>query len=351
MPYPSVPRSSEHLTVHCQYSSQASPLKERFNHFTFDGLPEDRPFFRQIPIRPGLTLAVLNFKPLENPRISFSMDNTPVQFSCCLAGESRISMHHGPDREYRIRPGVTNTYFAPGCFGDCHMHPDEAQQSVGLQVDPAFLLELMTSDPRFSTMPDPIQGLKGRRPFVLEADATPGMVAVTRAIFECPYHGKMAQLFYEGKALELLCFHIDQIMETSSVESSNCKISRSDLDRLHEASRILEESLKTPPSLAQLARLTGLNTFKLKQGFKAVYGSTVFGYYRKHKMKQACAILEEGRMNVSETAFEMGYSNTSHFIAAFKREIGLTPGSVARQARKRIVSSAHEAHPLQTMDS
>ena len=119
MPYPSVPRSSEHLTVHCQYSSQASPLKERFNHFTFDGLPEDRPFFRQIPIRPGLTLAVLNFKPLENPRISFRMDNTPVQFSCCLAGESRISMHHGPDREYRIRPGVTNTYFAPGCFAIC----------------------------------------------------------------------------------------------------------------------------------------------------------------------------------------------------------------------------------------
>jgi len=35
--------------------------------------------------------------------------------------------------------------------------------------------------------------------------------------------------------------------------------------------------------------------------------------------------LDQGRLSVNEGAFEIGYHNPSHFIAAFKRKFGVTP--------------------------
>ena len=36
-------------------------------------------------------------------------------------------------------------------------------------------------------------------------------------------------------------------------------------------------------------------------------------------------LLEENQLNVSEIALQVGYSNSSHFIAAFKKKFNTTP--------------------------
>ena len=42
-------------------------------------------------------------------------------------------------------------------------------------------------------------------------------------------------------------------------------------------------------------------------------------------MEKAYALLPQGRMNVSEVAWEVGYINVSHFGAAFRKQYGVNP--------------------------
>ena len=80
-----------------------------------------------------------------------------------------------------------------------------------------------------------------------------------------------------------------------------------------------------PPSLQALADEIGLSLKKLKEGFKQLYGNTVYQFVLDHKMNHARQLLVTGSHNVNEVALELGYSNSSHFIDAFKKKFGTTP--------------------------
>ena len=64
---------------------------------------------------------------------------------------------------------------------------------------------------------------------------------------------------------------------------------------------------------------------KLKEGFKQLYGDTVYGYHLEHKMEEARRMLASKQFNVNEVGLKVGYSTSSHFIAAFKKKFGTTP--------------------------
>ena len=47
-------------------------------------------------------------------------------------------------------------------------------------------------------------------------------------------------------------------------------------------------------------------------------------------MNKAKQILQEGDLNVTEVAEQLGYKTSSHFVTAFKRYFGYSPGSVLK---------------------
>ncbi|SEN44436.1 AraC-type DNA-binding protein [Mucilaginibacter gossypiicola] len=106
-------------------------------------------------------------------------------------------------------------------------------------------------------------------------------------------------------------------------------INDTDKTRLLEAKNIVEQNLKKPCSLTELSRKTGLNDFKLKKGFKALFGNTVFGYLAELRMNLAHKLLQDGR-SVSEVAETVGYKNAHHFTAAFKKHYDMLPSKVSK---------------------
>lgn len=86
-----------------------------------------------------------------------------------------------------------------------------------------------------------------------------------------------------------------------------------------------------PPTLKELSDQINLPLQHLKDGFKHIYGETVFTYLLNYKMEYARKLLTTKKYNISEVSFEVGYSTPSHFIAAFKKKYGSTP--------KRFMSS------------
>ena len=95
--------------------------------------------------------------------------------------------------------------------------------------------------------------------------------------------------------------------------------------KIKHAKEYLLKNIDSPPSLKELAKFAGLNEYQLKVGFKEIYGNTVFGYLLDHRLDHARALLDAAKYQVNEVAYQVGYTNPSHFIAAFRKKFGITP--------------------------
>lgn len=78
-------------------------------------------------------------------------------------------------------------------------------------------------------------------------------------------------------------------------------------------------------SLGELARGAGASLRTLQRLFPAETGLTLEAWRQKARLMAAVATLSGGAP-VTTTAFDCGYDSPSAFIAAFKREFGVTPG-------------------------
>lgn len=154
---------------------------------------------------------------------------------------------------------------------------------------------------------------------------TPAMRSALEQILHCPFQGKPKQIYLEGKCLELIALKLAQLQTSQPCSTALGSLNSDDIDRIHAARRILVENPDNPPSLMELSRRVNLNDYKLKVGFKAVFGTTVFGYLHRHRMELARQMLSDRRLNVKEVAQAVGYANQSRFAAAFRKQFGVNP--------------------------
>ncbi len=91
-----------------------------------------------------------------------------------------------------------------------------------------------------------------------------------------------------------------------------------------EAVDILRQEWNEPPTISSLARRVGINECYLKKGFRAATGISIGEYIRRQRMTKALELIETG-YSVLDTAAFVGYSNHSHFSAAFRKFHGRLP--------------------------
>ena len=72
----------------------------------------------------------------------------------------------------------------------------------------------------------------------------------------------------------------------------------------------------------------------MKVGFKEIYGNTVYGYLLDRKLDYSRLQLDTKKFKVNEVATQIGYTNPSHFIAAFRKKFGITPKKYLMQLEK-----------------
>ncbi len=132
-------------------------------------------------------------------------------------------------------------------------------------------------------------------------------------------------LIAQGLLLEVLGMVL--LDQEESPPDAGCSRICGGLCHIEAAARHLEGSLEGRHSIRSVARAVGTNEFKVKQGFRRVYKTTVFGYLRKVRMDRARVLFEGGERNVASVAVAVGYSNPSHFARAFRRQFGVNPKS------------------------
>ena len=105
---------------------------------------------------------------------------------------------------------------------------------------------------------------------------------------------------------------------------------KADKERIIAARDLVNERLDNPPNLSEIARMVGLNEYKLKRGFKETFRSTVFGYLSEQRLRLAFEQLKGTQKTASEIAADLGYATPQHFNNAFKKKFGMTPQMVRK---------------------
>ncbi|MEA5515995.1 AraC family transcriptional regulator [Nodularia sp. UHCC 0506] len=175
----------------------------------------------------------------------------------------------------------------------------------------------------------PLFGAKNA-PYYELRTTTPVMQSVLYQIINCPYRDFIREIYLQSKALELVALWLAQELEYRQVKKSTVKLSPEDIERIYYAREILITNLLHPPTLLELSRRVAMNERKLKQGFRQIFGTTVFGYLHNHRMEQAKQMLVEQKLSVAQVAHAVGYTHLSHFAAAFRKKIGVNPSAYGK---------------------
>lgn len=133
--------------------------------------------------------------------------------------------------------------------------------------------------------------------------------------------GTCSNAYIDAKILELLSINFSRIDKKQI--SNNSKFIY--CDKINEATFILKTTLTNPPSVRELALKVGLNPNLLREGFKEMFNTTVYGYLFDYKMQLAEQYLRDTKKTIAEIALLCGYEHTSHFCTAFKRRFGISP--------------------------
>lgn len=294
-----------------------------------DSLPLAGAGTQALAICPGLSLTFSRFRPTEAMDFRVESSATPVSFCCYLSGtrHHHYDLADGTSLECVTEADTCTICRLADLNGGFSVNPGECQAAIGIQVTPQLLSRWMP--------PESLKNRPGLLPLVHNEDASlvfhkqitpPEIRTVLHQMNFCPLKGAIRRLYLEAKALELLSLHLAALTRNSETRKPQPRIR----DRITEAARILEREMTEPPTIARLSRRVGLNECDLKAGFREVFGTTVFGYLQRHRMQEARRLMETQDHNVSEAAWDVGYTNVSHFIAAFRKTFGITPGELLR---------------------
>ena len=276
--------------------------------------------FEETKIEDGFL--ILAFKNDENiaQSVAKEIDSSFLQFHFCIKGSSKFVFNQG---RYTLDIHEENSLL---------LYNPQRELPIDLQVEPnswivTILISIKKFHGLFSQEADYITFLSEDnkdKKYYKDGVISPSMAIVLNQLINYNLNTSIKQLYFKGKAYELLSLYFNR-SEEADVEQCPFLVDETNVIKIRKAKDIIISRMAEPPSLQELADEIGLSLKKLKEGFKQIYGDSVFSFLFDYKMELARKLLEAGNDNVNEVGLKVGYSTSSHFIAAFKKKYGTTP--------------------------
>ena len=276
--------------------------------------------FDEMNLENGFRL--LEFQNDSNEILKFErdIDSTFIQLHFCVRGNSKFLFNNG-SYTFDVLDKRSIILYNP-----------QRKLPINLEIHPkTTLISLLISIEKFHSL---FSKEAGYIPFLSEenknkkyyddVEIKPTVLIVLQQILNSSVNSSIKDLYIKGKIYELLSLHF-QHDESTLGEYCPFLVDEQNVQKIRKAKDIIIANMAEPPNLQELANEIGLNIKKLKEGFKQIYGDTVYSFLFDYKMEHARRLLESNQHNVNEVGLKVGYSTASHFIAAFKKKFGTTP--------------------------
>ena len=92
----------------------------------------------------------------------------------------------------------------------------------------------------------------------------------------------------------------------------------------------IDENYSKNITRSELGKKFHMNPDYLRRKFKKDFGQSPAEYQLEVRLNQAVAMLRSSHLSVEQIAESCGFSNSSHFIRAFKHKMDITPSQFRR---------------------
>jgi two-component system response regulator YesN len=105
---------------------------------------------------------------------------------------------------------------------------------------------------------------------------------------------------------------------------------RSKKNRLDPAVHYVQQHYNEHIISDAMARICGMSASSFSSAFSKSYGVTFQEFLLRYRVKRACAQLKSpDKLQISDIAYSVGFSDPSYFTRVFRRYIGVTPSEFA----------------------
>ena len=250
----------------------------------------------------------------------YNIDKSHIQFHFCLKGDSKFKFNNG---SYSFPVASENSILLYNPNQELPIKASLASNSLVLSV----LISIKKFHSLFSNQADQISFLNqdniGNK-FYKEKKLAPMISVVLNQMVQQSVHQSMHKLYLRAKVFELMSLYFNKDKEMD-IEQCPFLVDDKNIKKIRNAKEIIISRMTEPPTLTDLATEVEISLKKLKEGFKQVYGASVYVFLLDYKMQVSKRLLSSGNYNVNEVALKVGYSTATHFINAFKKKFGTTP--------------------------
>lgn len=248
------------------------------------------------------------------------IDSSYIQFHFCTKGSADFVFNQG-NYTLNIKEETSLLLYNPQRDLPIHLELHPHSWLVSFVISIKKFHGLFSQDANYVTF---LSEDNKNKKYYTDGKINPSMAVVLNQLISFNLNSSIKPLYFKAKVYELLSLYFNR-NEDADIEQCPFLVDEVNVAKLRNAKDIIIAQMAEPPSLKDLAQEVDLSLKKLKEGFKQIYGDTVYGFLFDYKMEVARKLLESGDYNVNEVGLRVGYSTASHFIAAFKKKFGTTP--------------------------
>jgi hypothetical protein len=242
--------------------------------------------FEEINLEKGFY--VLHFQNESNKVQNFEreINSTFIQIHFCLRGSSKF-LFNNSSYSFDVLDNRSILLYNP-----------QRTLPINLDIQPkTTLISLLISIEKFHSLFSKESGYipflsdkNSNRKYYDDAEIKPTVSIVLQQIINSKINIAIRELYVKGKVYELLSLHF-QKDETAAGEYCPFLVDEQNVLKIRKAKEIIIANMTEPPSLQELANEIGLNIKKLKEGFKQIYGDTVFSFMFDYKKEHSRRLL------------------------------------------------------------
>lgn len=277
--------------------------------------------FAYLQLQPGIEVFALSGHFSQTFNAEVFDDSRAVHFSYWLQGGAYCKLEGSLSKEQEVKCGTGNIGYGAGRTLQFRQQGEFSNLQILVAPDMLPTLEDGTKSSLSKELQSKFCFRNGYRNAELHSAA--------HSLFSSLLYKNSNQrhpLWYQAKGLEF----ISLFLQDHGLDN-NAQLPSGEQKKILLARDILLADLSQAPTINELARETGINALKLKRGFKQLFGSGVYGVYQKERMHEANRRLTLENHSITFIAQELGYTNTSHFAAAFKKQFGSNPSEIKKR--------------------
>ncbi|PQL93101.1 AraC family transcriptional regulator [Apibacter adventoris] len=271
---------------------------------------------RENKIGSDIYLALIDNYTVLTDTISKPVDKRFVQFYFCTKG--RATFHFENENQYLLKDGYSLLLYNPNIDIPINISLSKKSKLV------IFVITIQNLISYFKGYSEKIPFIKNKiyeNSYIEKPLSIQEKLIISQLedyILDCEFEN----LYLTLKLHEIL---IHYFSSSNKKEQENKKMDDKLVLQLNEIKKLLMDNIASPPTLKSISYTVGLSEYKIKEGFKKLYGKTISSFILDTKLEIGKDKLDMKVKQVKEIAYDLGYENPSHFIEAFKKKYGITP--------------------------